>query len=61
MVQIGDFWTGEKMNGGQSIHKNTPIDIIPLYIKAGSILPLGPKVQYAIEKKWNTLEIRIYK
>lgn len=56
-----DFWTGEKMNGGQTIHKNTPIDIIPLYIKAGSILPLGPKVQYAIEKKWDTLEIRIYK
>ena len=55
-----DFWTGEKKNGGQTIQKNTPLDVIPLYIKAGSILPLGPKVQYATEKKWDNLEIRIY-
>lgn len=56
-----DFWTGEKKNGGQTIQKITPLDIIPLYIKAGSILPFGPKVQYATEKKWDNLEIRIYK
>jgi len=31
-----------------------------LYIKAGSILPVGPKVQFATEKKWDNLEIRIY-
>lgn len=55
-----DFWTGEKLNGGQTINKEVPIDIIPLYIKAGSIIPWGPKVQYAIEKKWDNLEIRIY-
>ena len=40
--------------------KETPIDIIPLYVKAGSILPIGPKVQYATEKKWDNLEIRVY-
>ena len=55
-----DFWTGEKYNGGQTISKETPIDIIPLYVKAGSILPIGPKVQYATEKKWDNLEIRVY-
>ncbi len=55
-----DFWTGEKLQGGQTIKKESPIDIIPLYIKAGSILPIGPKVQYATEKKWDDLEIRIY-
>ena len=55
-----DFWTGEKLNGGQTINKEVPIDIIPLYIKAGSIIPWGPKVQYATEKKWDNLEIRIY-
>ncbi|MFC2136594.1 TIM-barrel domain-containing protein [Bacteroidota bacterium] len=55
-----DFWTGEKLNGGQKVMKETPIDIIPIYIKAGSILPIGPAVQYAEEKKWDTLEIRIY-
>ena len=55
-----DFWTGEKINGGQKIFKETPIDIMPLYVKAGSIIPIGPKVQYAEEKKWDNLEIRIY-
>ncbi len=55
-----DFWTNEKFNGGQSIHKEVPIDIIPLYVKSGSILPIGPKVQYATEKSWDNLEIRVY-
>ena len=55
-----DFWTNEKFNGGQEITKKTTIDIMPLYIKAGAILPIGPKVQYAAEKKWDNLEIRIY-
>jgi len=55
-----DFWTGEKFSGGEKIKKETPFDIIPLYVKAGSILPFGPEVQYATEKKWDDLEIRIY-
>lgn len=55
-----DFWTGEKLTGGQSVSKETPINIIPLYVKQGTILPWGPKVQYATEKKWDNLEIRIY-
>jgi len=55
-----DFWTGEKQTGGQKITKETPLDLIPVYIKAGSILPVGPKVQYATEKKWDNLEIRVY-
>lgn len=55
-----DFWTGEKLQGGQEVEKAAPIDIIPLYIKAGSILPWGPKVQYSTEKNWDKLEIRVY-
>jgi len=55
-----DFWTNEKFSGGQTIRKQTPIDILPLYVKAGTILPWGPDVQYATEKKWDNLEIRIY-
>ncbi len=55
-----DFWTGEKFSGGQNIDKQAPLDIIPLYVKAGSILPFGPDVQYATEKKWDDLEMRIY-
>ena len=55
-----DFWTGEKINGGKKVSKGTPIDIIPLYVRSGSIIPLGPKVQYATEKDWDNLEIRVY-
>jgi alpha-D-xyloside xylohydrolase len=55
-----DFWTGKKYSGGQTLNKETPIDIIPLYVKAGSIIPIGPKVEYSTEKKWDNLEIRIY-
>ena len=55
-----DFWTGEKLEGGQTISKETPLDIMPLYVKAGSVLPIGPKVQYALEKKWDNLVIRVY-
>lgn len=55
-----DFWTGDTIKGGQTVSKETPIDIMPLYVKAGSIIPIGPKVQYAEEKKWDNLQIRIY-
>jgi alpha-D-xyloside xylohydrolase len=55
-----DFWTGQKLQGGQEFTRETPINIIPVYLRVGSILPLGPKVQYATEKKWDNLEIRIY-
>ena len=55
-----DFWTNEKFDGGQELTIETKIDEIPLYIKAGSIVPFGPKVQYATEKEWDDLEIRIF-
>jgi alpha-D-xyloside xylohydrolase len=55
-----DFWTGEKLSGGNKTTKQAPIDVIPLYVKAGSIIPVGPNVQYATEKNWDNLEIRIY-
>ncbi|WP_308762576.1 TIM-barrel domain-containing protein [uncultured Bacteroides sp.] len=55
-----NFWTNESFDGGKIINCKAPIDIIPLYIKSGSILPMGPFVQYASEKKWDELEIRIY-
>ncbi len=55
-----DFWTGQKFSGGNKVSKQTPLDVIPLYVKAGSIIPIGPNLQYADEKKWDDLEIRIY-
>ena len=55
-----DFWTGKVTAGGQTIVAPAPIDSIPIMVKAGSILPLGPFVQYAAEKPAQTIELRIY-
>ncbi|MCD8301569.1 MAG: glycoside hydrolase family 31 protein [Prevotellaceae bacterium] len=55
-----DFWTGESQQGGKQLDRATPLDLIPLYVRAGSILPLGPDVQYATEKPWDHLELRVY-
>jgi alpha-D-xyloside xylohydrolase len=55
-----DFWTGNNYDGGQKVKVDAPLNRIPLFVKSGSILPIGPKVQYTAEKKWNDLEIRIY-
>jgi alpha-D-xyloside xylohydrolase len=55
-----DFWTGQVMAGGQTVNADAPIDKIPLLVKAGSIVPLGPFVQYAAEKPADPIELRIY-
>lgn len=55
-----DFWTNERLRGGQTVSKATTIKTIPLYVRAGSIMPFGPDVQYASEKPWDNLEIRVY-
>jgi alpha-D-xyloside xylohydrolase len=56
-----DFWTGEKLKGGQRILAPAPLDRIPLYVRAGSILPMGPEIEYAGEKPDAPLELRIYR
>jgi alpha-D-xyloside xylohydrolase len=55
-----DFWTGETLAGGRSVVADAPIDKIPLMVKSGSILPMGPLVQYATEKPADPIELRIY-
>lgn len=56
-----DFWDNKIYEGGQTVKRDTPIEIIPLFVKAGSIVPLTTqKMQYATEKRWKKLEIRIY-
>jgi alpha-D-xyloside xylohydrolase len=55
-----DFWTGNKFEGGKTINADAPIERIPLYIRAGSILPLGPVMQFVDEKPEDSIELRIY-
>ena len=55
-----DFWNNALYEGGQDIQRLCPIDIMPVFVKAGTILPFGPEVQYSSEKPWDELEIRVY-
>ena len=55
-----DFWTGKKYDGGKKATFDAPIDKIPLLVKAGSIIPMGPFLQYSTEKPADPLELRIY-
>lgn len=55
-----DFWTGKLIPGGQTIEAGAAIETLPLYIKAGSIVPMGPYLQYATEKVADPIELRVY-
>ena len=55
-----NFWTNEAVEGGQNLTVSTTINRIPLFVRAGSIVPFGPEVQYTGEKKWDNLTLCIY-
>ena len=55
-----DFWTGEKLAGEQTIQAAAPLEKLPLYVRAGSILPLGPTMEWTTEKPEDPIELRIY-
>ncbi len=55
-----NFWTGKPVSGGVTKIVNAPLNLIPIYVKAGSIVPMGPFIQYA-DQSANPLEIRIYR
>lgn len=55
-----DFWTGQTYRGGQTITMDAPLDRMPILVKEGSIVPLGPVVQYAAEPQ-DPLQIRVYR
>lgn len=55
-----NFWTHQYYQGGQTVETDAPVAILPLYVKAGAIIPFGPDVQFATEKKWDQLDINIF-
>jgi alpha-D-xyloside xylohydrolase len=55
-----DFWTGMTFMGGQTMKANAPIETLPLFVRAGSIVPMGPFLQYATEKPADPIELRVY-
>jgi alpha-D-xyloside xylohydrolase len=54
-----DFWTGKRFEGGQTISAPAPLDKIPVFVKEGSIVPMGKVIQHTNSKQ-DELEIRIY-
>lgn len=55
-----DFWTGERTHGGREINRDVDLETLPLFVRAGAILPLGPVKQYTGEKVDGPLTVTIY-
>ena len=55
-----DLFTGRRFDGGQMISTPSPLEVIPVFVKAGSIIPYSPRVQFAEEKKPDPVDLRIY-
>jgi alpha-D-xyloside xylohydrolase len=56
-----NFWTGEKEAAGQSVQAAAPVETLPLFVRPGAILPMGPLLQYSDEKPADPIELRIYR
>ena len=55
-----DYWTGERIHGGQYILRDAPLDICPIYIKTGSILPTWPQLSSIPENGCPDLILEFY-
>jgi len=55
-----NFWTNERVHGGQFITASAPIETLPIFVRAGAILPLGAPVESAAEKQ-AIAEVRVYR
>jgi alpha-glucosidase/alpha-D-xyloside xylohydrolase len=55
-----DFWTREKVEGGREITRKVDLETMPLYVRAGAIIPMGPVKQYTGEKVDRPLEVFVY-
>jgi alpha-D-xyloside xylohydrolase len=55
-----DFWTGEKQAGGRRIQADAPLSKLPLFVRAGSVIPMGPAMEWSTEKPADPIELRIY-
>jgi alpha-D-xyloside xylohydrolase len=55
-----DFWTGTAAAGEQTVKASAPFDAIPVYVRAGSIVPIGPELQYVSEKSADPVTLYVY-
>lgn len=55
-----DYWTGERISGGKNILRDAPLDVCPLYVKAGSLLPTWPAMNSVPETGSSQLILEYY-
>jgi len=55
-----DFWTGKHYGGGQTISADAPLETMPLYVRSGSIVPIGPDIQFASDQPDAPIELWVY-
>jgi alpha-D-xyloside xylohydrolase len=56
-----DFWSGASVKGSREVEAEAPVDRIPLFVRAGAIIPFGPEIEYADQKPAGPLELRIFR
>jgi len=56
-----NFWTGETARAGQTIQATAPVETLPIFIRPGAIVPMGPFLQYSNEKPDDPIELRVYR
>jgi alpha-D-xyloside xylohydrolase len=56
-----NFWSGAPLEGAREVNAEAPLEKMPLYIRAGSIVPLGPDVEWSAEKPADPIELRVYR
>jgi alpha-glucosidase len=55
-----DYWTGKRIAGGGMIQADAPLETVPMYIRAGAIIPMGPEMNYVGEKRFDPITFSIY-
>jgi alpha-glucosidase (family GH31 glycosyl hydrolase) len=53
-------WTNKKYDGGTMISVDAPLETVPMFVRAGAIIPLAPEMNYVGEKPWDLLTFNIY-
>ena len=55
-----DYWTNKKYQGGSMIQVEAPLDMVPMFIRGGAIIPTGPEMLYVGQKRFDPITFSIY-
>jgi alpha-D-xyloside xylohydrolase len=55
-----DYWTDRRLDGARWIRYDAELETLPLFVRAGAVLPMGPDLQYADERSWDPLSFDVY-